>query len=158
MLTDSAAEAVWPCSRCPGALAGLAVGQRCGAGGGWCRSCRRIPGPRSGSAALARWQRSAALFLVCQQAPACPHRSGRDLENSVCLCIESEMTGCRTQPCLLHVPRPICMRNTLLSPSVLACSTFLQEQMCSFSCPLCAPCPIRCPANHCSASKRCFFP
>lgn len=108
--------------------------------------------------ALARWQRSAALFLVCQQAPACPHRSGRDLENSVCLCIESEMTGYRTQPCLLHVPRPICMRNTLLSPSVLACSTFLQEQMCSFSCPLCVPCPIRCPANHCSASKRCFFP
>lgn len=33
---------------------------------------------------------SAALLLVCQQAPACTPRSGRDLENSVCLCIESE--------------------------------------------------------------------
>lgn len=34
---------------------------------------------------------SATLLFVCQEAPACTCSSGRDLENSMCLCIETEM-------------------------------------------------------------------
>lgn len=104
LLANIAAKLIWPCSCCPaahvppGALAGLAVGKQCrcclrsDAGGGWCMFLPAHPWDMlwlSHSHALAAC--SAALLFVCQQAPACTHRSGRDLENSMCLCIESEM-------------------------------------------------------------------
>lgn len=91
---------------------------------GWGCSCS-IPGTRSGSGALTRWQSSAPLFLVCQQAPACPHSSGRDLENSMCLCIESEMLG--TEPSLASCTclAPFACRTRCsplpFSPAVLSC-------------------------------------
>lgn len=104
LLTNIAAKLLWPCSCgpaahvAPGALAGLAVGKLCrchlcsDAGGRWCVFLPAHPWDMlclSGSHALAVC--SAALLFVCQQAPACTRRSGRDLENSMCLCIESEM-------------------------------------------------------------------
>jgi len=145
-------------------LAGPAAGKLCGcclrsdAGGGWC-SHRRIPGTCAGLAALTRWQRAQRRFYLC----ASRHLHVlTDLDvtwRTACACaLRARCAGYRTQPRLVHVPRPICMQSTLLSPSVLACSAFLHEQMCSFSCPLSVPCPIHCPANHFYASKHCFFP
>lgn len=118
-----------------------------------------ILGTCSGLAALTRWQRAQRCFYLC----ASRHLHVlTDLDvtwRTACACaLRARCAGYRTQPCLLHVPRPIYMQNTLFSPSVLACSAFLHEQMCSFSCPLRVLCPIHCPANHFCASKRYFFP
>lgn len=108
---------------------------------------------------LRRWQAAQRRFYLC----ASRHLhvlTDRDVTwRTVCACaLRARCSGYRTQPRLLHVPGPICMQNTLFSPSVLACSAFLREQMCSFSCPFHIPCPVHCPANHFCASKHCFFP
>lgn len=147
----------------PRALAGLAVGKPCrcflcsGACGGCSHQC--ILGTCSGLAALTSWQRAQRRFYWC----ASRHlRVLPDLDvtwRTACACaLRARRAGYQTQPCLLHVPRPICMQNMLVSPSVLACSAFLHEQMCSFSCPLHIPCPIHCPVPQCvQALFFCFF-
>lgn len=144
---------VWPWGSCADATSAVMLGAD-----GAC-SYQRILGTCSVLAALTHWQCAQRRFYLC----ASRHLHVlADLDvtwRTACACaLRVRCSGYRTQPCLLHVPHPICMQNTLLSPSVLACSAFLREQMCSFNCPLHVSCPIHCPANHFCASKHCFFP
>lgn len=142
-----------PCGSCgPRALAALAMGSCARAGVDAACSCQRILGPCCGLAPLGRWQRAQQCCYLCASRHLRVLRPGRDLETSVCLCIERSPN----QPRLLHVPPPICMHDTLPSASVLACSAFLHEQMCFFSCPLHIPYP--CSAHHCWASQHCLYP
>lgn len=153
LLTNIAAELIWLCSCCSwlmwplGHLQAWPWGSCADAasaivlGVDAVRSHQHFPGTCSGLATHTPAARSAVLLFVCQQAPAC----ARDLDvtwRTACACaLRARCGGYGTQPRLLHVPCSICMQNTLLSPSVLACSAFLHEQMCSFSCPLHVPCP-----------------
>lgn len=140
-----------------GSCADAASAAMLGADGACSYQC--IPGTCSGLAALTRWQHAQRCFYLCASRHLHVLTNLDVTWRTACACaLRARCTGCRTQPRLLHMPRPICMQNTLLSPSVLACSAFLHEQMCSFSCPLRVPCPIHCPANHFCAFKHCFFP
>lgn len=121
------------------------------------RSHQCILGTCSSLISLTSWQHAQQLFYLCARRHLHVLAALDVTWRTACACaLRARCTGYQIQPCLLHVPRPICMQNTFTSLSVLACSAFLHEQMCSFSCPVHVLCPICCPALQCFQAL--FFP